>query len=155
MSRWTKWTTAALVAAAMTTMASPGRAHVDPELRGGYYTDAEQAFVGGGILTSVAEKWDFNPNLEWVFVDGGNLFTLNADFHRDLNSGSGPAVWLGAGPALIVSNPDAPDVDTDTNIGLNLIGGVGAKSGSVRPFGQAKYTISDDNEASVAFGLRF
>lgn len=155
MSRWTKLTTAALVAATMTTMATPGRANVDAEVRGGYYTEAEQGFIGGGFLAGIADTWDFNPNLEYVFVDGGSLFTVNADIHKDLNPGSGPAFWLGAGPALIVSNPDVPGADTDTNIGLNLIGGIGAKSGSIRPFGQAKYTIADDNELSMAFGLRF
>ena len=71
------------------------------------------------------------------------------------------APYLGAGVLLGHSSVDAGSTVcniadcSNNNVGLNLIGGVGAKSGSIRPFGQAKYTISDDNEASVAFGLRF
>ena len=155
MSRWMKLTTAALVAATLTTAVSTARANVDAEVRGGYYTDAEQGFLGGGLLMGLAETWDFNPNLEYVFVDGGTLFTVNADVHKDLNSGSGPAVWLGAGPALIVRDSDVEGADGETDFGVNVIGGIGAKSGSIRPFGQAKYTFSDENEASLAFGLRF
>ena len=155
MSRWMTMTTAALVAATMTTTVNTARAHIDPEVRGGYYTDAEGGFLGGGLLTDISSTWYFNPNLEYVFVDGGTLFTVNADVHKDLNSGSGPAFWLGAGPALIVRDSDVEGADGETDFGLNLIGGIGAKSGSIRPFGQAKYTISDENEASLAFGLRF
>jgi hypothetical protein len=155
MTRSTTTTILAATLAAMTMITEPTRASVDGEARGGYYIDAEQSFLGGGILTNVTDRWDFNPNLEWVFLDGGTLMTLNADFHRDMTSGSGPALWLGGGPALIFSDPDVPNADSDTDFGVNLIGGIGARYGSIRPFGQFKYLVSDDNEASVAFGLRF
>jgi hypothetical protein len=146
---------AALAAATLTTAATTARANVDADVRGGYYTDAEHGFVGGGFLMSVAERWDFNPNIEYVFVDGGSLFTVNADIHRDMNSGGGPAIWLGGGPALIVRDSDEPVAEGDSDFGVNLMGGIGASSGSIRPFAQAKYTLSDASEASLAFGLRF
>jgi hypothetical protein len=138
---------------------APARAATRPEVRGGVYTNADEGFVGGGLVSDMAPTWYFNPNVEWVFSDG-NYVTVNADIHKDLNPGSGPAVWLGAGPAMVVTNTNNPDLTArpgvnDTDFGLNLIGGVGAKYGSARPFGQLKYMVSDQNQLSMALGLRF
>jgi hypothetical protein len=137
---------------------APAGADVHPEIRGGYYMDQEEAFIGGGLNVSMSPYWYFNPNLEWVFVEGYDYFDVNLDIHRDLNTGSGPAVWLGAGAAIIfIDGNDAvlPANDKSTDLGLNLLGGVGAKYGAVRPFGQVKVTLSDNSESSLAFGLRF
>jgi len=134
---------------------APASAHTSLELRGGYYTDAGDGFLGGGFLTSLAPRWYFNPNLEWVFVDGYDYYTVNADVHRDLNPGPGPAIWLGAGPALLVTDYNQPDRGTNTDFGLNLFGGLGAKYGAVRPFTQVKVTVADNTETSLAIGLRF
>jgi hypothetical protein len=139
----------------------PARAHgkVMPEVRGGFYTESSDAFLGGGLLTALSDTWNFNPNAEVLFADGSYV-TVNADVHKDLNMGSGPALWLGGGPALVIANTTNPDLsnnpgESDLDLGLNLIGGIGAKYGSARPFGQLKYMISDQNQFSMALGLRF
>jgi hypothetical protein len=150
--------TATFVIASLTalTFVRPSAAHVAPELRGGYYADAEKAFMGGGMLISMSPTWDFNPNVEYVFVENADYFTVNADMHKDLNQGSGPAVWLGVGAAIIAVDPNENIAnDTDTDLGLNLFTGIGAKRGAARPFGQLKVTLSDESETSLAFGLRF
>jgi len=128
-------------------LAPPAFAHTDGELRGGFYNDAEEGFVGGGLLFDLGDTWNFNPNLEWVFVESYDYFTVNGDFHKDLNAS-------GDGPALIIRDRDFPGGD-DTSLGLNLFGGLGAKRGAVRPFGQLKFTASDNSETSLALGLRF
>jgi len=142
-------------------VAIPVQAHnrLMPEVRGGLYTESSAGFLGGGLLTALSDTWYFNPNAEVVFADGSYV-TINADVHKDLNMGSGPALWLGGGPALVLANTDNPDLSnnpghSDTDLGLNLIGGIGAKYGSARPFGQLKYMISDQNQFSMALGLRF
>jgi len=142
-------------------VAIPVQAHnrLMPEVRGGLYTESSAGFLGGGLLTALSDTWYFNPNAEVVFADGSYV-TINADVHKDLNMGSGPALWLGVGPALVLANTDNPDLSnnpghSDTDLGLNLIGGIGAKYGSARPFGQLKYMISDQNQFSMALGLRF
>lgn len=150
-----------LILSAMALLAVPtlARADVAPEVRAGFYSDAEEGFVGGGVLAPMSSFWYFNPNMEWVFVESVDYFTVNADFHRDLNPGDGPAVWLGGGPALVVVDRDPPtfpsENDTDVDLGVNLLGGVGGKYGAVRPFGQAKVLFSDQSEMSLALGLRF
>jgi hypothetical protein len=143
----------ALLALAATTL-TPARsgAQTDVDLRAGVYTDMSAMALGGGLLTGVGSSWWFNPNLEAAFGDGGNLITLNGDFHYDFPTGDPVSIYLGAGPALLFANPDGGDTSTD--VGLNLIGGVAGR-GAVRPFGQVKAVVSDNTEVALMGGIRF
>jgi hypothetical protein len=131
--------------------AAPAEPQVAADLRTGYHADAEEGIIGGGINSELGGRWDFNPNLEWVLVDGYDLWSVNADFHRDFGT-SGPALWLGGGPALIVT--DVGPV-SDEDLGLNLLGGVGARYGSVRPYAQMKVTLADNSSSALLLGFRF
>ena len=136
-------------------------AEVDFGVRGGVYDDAEAAFIGAEVLMDITGRWFFNPNLEYVFVDDGSLWTLNADAHYDFPSRDGVALWAGGGPAVIFRETDPPrgcrrcEGDDETDIGLNLLGGIGLVRGGVRPYLQGKVLLSDDTEAVLAVGLRF
>jgi hypothetical protein len=144
---------AALLLGAPSTAAAQG---VDGDLRVGIYTDASEAFVGGGVLIGLDQgsKWFLNPNLEYVFVERGDLLTFNADFHYDLASEGSTDFWLGGGPALVLRDNDRGNDETD--FGFNLLGGVGfLRSSAVRPFLQAKLLLSDETEGVFAFGIRF
>jgi opacity protein-like surface antigen len=139
------------------------RAEIDFGVRGGLYSDADAGFLGVELLTGLpVRSWFFNPNFEYVFVDDGSLYTLNLDAHYDLRTGAPFTVWLGGGPAVIFSEIDPPfgcrrcESDSETNLGLNLLGGVGFwPRQAIRPYVQGKVTLSDNTEASIAFGLRF
>lgn len=151
---------ATLAAVALTLLLAPaaGAQDIDGDLRIGVYTDESEAFVGGGILTRLGNsRWFFNPNLEYVFVENGDLATLNGDFHYDLASQGDIDFWLGGGPALIFRNRDCCGRNEDkTDFGVNLLGGVGfLRDRAVRPFFQAKLVLSDESEGVVAFGIRF
>ncbi len=128
---------------------------IDADLRLGVYTDASEGFLGGGILTRFgSSRWLFNPNLEYVFVERGDLATLNADFHYDLTSMGETDFWLGAGPALVFRDNDRGSDDTD--LGVNLFAGVGfLRNQAIRPFFQVKLLIYDETEGVLAFGIRF
>jgi hypothetical protein len=143
---------AALLAVAATPAA---RADVDLDLRAGIYTDGSDGFLGGGVLWDVGQRghWMANPNLEYVFVNNGDLFTLNGDVHYDLQVDAPFAVWAGGGPALLFADPDEGDSETD--FGLNLLAGIGAKEGGIRPFAQVKLIVSDESQLVFGFGLRF
>jgi len=140
---------------------APAEAQIDLDLRAGLYTDVEEAFVGFGILTPVTDRWFFNPNVEYVFVDPGSLWTLNGDFHYDFAQSGNMTFWAGAGPAIIFRDFDDDgrrgrrDDDNETDFGANLLAGVGAVRGAVRPYGQVKVILSDETEAVLAFGVRF
>ena len=137
----------------------PALAHAqfDAGVRSGFYSDASAGFLGAELLTPlpIARGWFLNPNFEYVFVDDGHLYTLNLDAHYDLNTRNEPYYfWLGGGPAIIFSKIDASDSQTD--IGLNLLAGIGFwKHSAIRPYVQGKVTISDNTEASIGFGVRF
>ena len=134
--------------------ALPAAAEVDGDLRGGAYTDADAAMVGGGALVNLesTNHWYFNPNVELAFPERADLVTVNGDFHYDF-PGARVAYWVGAGPALRVVDPEVGNRDTD--LGANLIAGLGARNGDVRPFGQLKVMVADDSEAALMFGIRF
>ncbi|MGH9464276.1 MAG: hypothetical protein ACRD0X_01435 [Thermoanaerobaculia bacterium] len=124
-------------------------------VRGGVYTDESDAFVGVELLHRIGPpQWFFNPNVEWVFLERGDLVTLNADFHYDLLVDAPVDVWVGGGPAILFNNPDRGDDETDA--GLNLLVGVGFLPGdAIRPYVQGKIVLSDETEAVLAFGVRF
>lgn len=129
----------------------------DLGLRGGVYNDAGEPAVGAELITRMGGngRWFFNPNIEYVFVDNGNLATLNMDFHYDVVP-SGPVYfWLGGGPALIVRDPDRRDTETDG--ALNLLAGLGfnLRNSPVTPYVQGKLILSDESESAIAFGIRF
>ena len=128
---------------------------VDIDVRTGIYTDGSDGFLGAGVLWDVGKtgSWYANPNLEYVFVDNGDFFTVNGDVHYDFKTDAPFAVWAGGGPAVLFSDPDHGDSETD--FGLNLLAGIGAKQGNIRPYGQVKLIISDDSQLVFAFGLRF
>jgi hypothetical protein len=135
---------------------------VDFGVRGGLYSDADAGFLGAELLTGVTRDWFFNPNFEYVFVDDGHLYTLNLDAHYDLRTNNPYSLWIGGGPAVIFSEVDPPfgcrrcDSDSETDIGLNLLAGIGFwKRQAIRPYIQGKVTLSDNTEASLGFGVRF
>ena len=147
----------ALSMAVMSLAARPAAADVDVGVRGGYYTDAEEGFLGVDLLMQIQDtRWFFNPNIEYVFVDPGDLATLNLDVHYDLDTDNDDLyIWLGGGPAIIFRDDAHPRGDDETDLGLNLLGGVGWQLESIVPYVQAKAIIADDNEVVLAVGVRF
>jgi hypothetical protein len=151
-----------LAVAALFLMPGLAKAEVDFGVRGGFYSDAEAGFLGAEVLMDVTRSWYFNPNIEYVFVDDGSLWTANGDFHYDFPTRSNLAVWAGGGLAVIFSEIDPPrgcrrcEAEDETDVGLNLLGGVSfSKRGPIRPYVQGKVILSDNTEAAIAVGLRF
>jgi len=146
-----------LLAAGLLALASvqPALASIDGDVRAGAYTDADAGMVGGGVLMDIdsTHHWYFNPNLEIAFPENADLMTVNGDFHYDFPGASKVTYWVGAGPALRFEDPEFGNRDTD--LGANLLAGIGSRQGDVRPFGQLKVTIADDSEAVILFGVRF
>jgi hypothetical protein len=120
-------------------------------LRAGEYTDIEEPMIGVEILTKIAPRWFFNPNIEYVFVDRGDLVTFNADVHYDFATRAPVLVWAGGGLAVVHENI----VESDTNLGANLLGGVGWRVGEVIPYVQVKALLGDRDDLVIAGGIRF
>jgi len=142
--------------AAAILLAAPAAAQADPRfgVRFGYYTEAEAPFLGAEMLFRVVPDIYFNPNVEAVFVDNGHSFTINGDFHYDFLSGRRTFAWLGAGLAVLNTDPEGP-AEGDTDVGLNLLAGIGARRGRVIPYAQAKVILKSETEFAIGVGLRF
>jgi len=123
-------------------------------IRGGFYTEAEEPFVGAELLVKLAPRFYFNPNVEYVFVDRAKYFTSNADFHYDFHLHNRSFAWLGAGLAVVTFNPNGPN-NTSNDVAANFLAGVGVRTGSLIPYFQAKLIAKDDTEFVLGFGLRF
>jgi hypothetical protein len=132
-------------------------ADIKPGVRAGAYFDAGGFFIGGDVLARIADRWYINPNLEYVFGDGADLFSGNFDIHYDLPmSKKNLYVWVGGGLAIIHTDPDNDRIEGDTDPGLNLLMGVGFPFGGGNVFYiQPKAIISDNSDFSLAFGVRF
>jgi len=123
-------------------------------VRGGYYTDVEEPFVGAEVLVPVAHRFYFNPNVEYVFVQDGSYLTFNADFHYDFVVDRKTFLWLGGGLGVVRVDPEGAD-NAETDAAANFLGGIGFRAGSVIPYFQAKLIAKSGTEFAVAFGVRF
>jgi hypothetical protein len=141
---------AAALAAAV---AMPAAADTSFGVRTGVYTEAEAGFVGAEVLTSLAPSWYFDPNLEYAFAGDRNVLAVSGDFHYDFVHDRPYWVWAGAGPAVL--RRDTGFGDRETDLGLNLLGGMAWKKSQVQPYVQGKVTLADTNEAVLAVGVRF
>jgi hypothetical protein len=141
---------ALLVAAAFTVLPSQADAILGADVRGGYYTDAEKFFLGGGLRVGLA-GFEIVPNFEYVFVDNATLYTVNADGQFNLFPFGLGSVWVGGGLGLMGLGFEGSD--TKTKGLVNLFAGVGLNV-ILKPFAQVKYVITDESTAVLALGVR-
>lgn len=155
--RWLRIIGFGLLISAAVMLRPHGSRASDVGFRVGYMFDAEALSVGMEMLNSLDSHnaWFFNPNVEIGMGDERNVAAFNGDFHYDFDTQSNTAVWAGAGPALLITDPDRNNQDTEVDPGLNLLLGVGAKSGTYRPFAQVKGIVSDHSDVALAVGIRF
>ena len=140
-----------LTAIATAFLASPLLADTRFGVRTGVYTEESAGFLGGEVVTSLAPSWYFNPNLEVALNGDRDVVTVNGDVHYDFFHDRPYWVWAGAGPAYIHR-----EVNDSNDFGVNLLGGIGWKTRSkVSPYVQGKVTVSNDDEAVLAVGMRF
>jgi len=138
------------------TAARTSYARVDGDVRAGVYPNADAVSVGGGVLTTLGSSsaWHFNPNVEVAMGDREDIVAMSGDVHYDFATGRPTAFWMGAGPAVLMTD-HAGTGGFETDLGVNVLAGVGAKRGSVRPFGQLRGTMSDQSQVTLAGGIRF
>ena len=144
-----------ITGAALSIGASAALAAVDADLRGAVMTESNAVGVGAGVLAPMNphSRWYFNPNVEVGFADRENLVSMNGDFHYDLNQNRNMAVWMGGGPAVLVT--DRSSGSNSTDVGVNVLTGIGGTRGSVRPFGQLKGVVADNSQIVLQGGVRF
>jgi len=121
-------------------------------VRGGFYLDQDEPFAGAHVVHKIQRGWMFNPNFEYVFVERGSLFTINADLHYDLPSRSTTIFWLGGG--LGISHFSEQDFN-NTDTGLNLLMGASFGRRGAIPFVQVKVRVEDNSQLVLGGGVTF
>ncbi len=121
-------------------------------VRGGYYLDQDEPFLGAHLVHKIQRGWMFNPNFEYILVERGSLFTINADLHYDLPSRSTTIFWLGGG--LGISHFSVEDFN-NTDTGLNLLMGASFGRRGAIPFVQVKVRVDDGSQLVLGGGVTF
>lgn len=123
-----------------------------PEVRGGLYSQNDDFFLGAGLRLGVPFV-TLVPNVEYVFVNNGDLYTLNLDGQITVFSLAVSSLWVGGGLARVHSKPEGGD--SKTSSGANLYAGFGLNAIVLKPYVQAKYIVNGDDQFVLGLGLRF
>ena len=144
---------AALLLAALTlgsTLASPASAGpVGFQAAGGWYTESDEFFGNVGAKFGAASI-SVIPNLDWVFVASGSMYSLNVDGTMSLMPLGVASVYAGAGIGWLTVDPDQGDNNTETVV--NLLLGASLNALPMKPFGQFKWIVADGNDP-LAFSI--
>ena len=122
------------------------------------YTDDAEAFGLGGFISIPLPALNPNislvPDFTWFFPDAGNLFEVNGDLMYSFAVSPDSPVMPFAFAGLNIARYSVDIGGTnfsDTNVGINLGGGVNFSAGSVNPFAGAKVEL-EGGESFVLFG---
>ena len=145
----------ALVALAASVVA-PAPSHALPigwNIFGGWATEADGMVLGAGAHFGIGPI-EANPNAEIIFIDGGNMFTLNADAHWTILPAAVANVFVGGGVGMVIVDPEHGDSDTDAAV--NVVAGAMLNAVRFNPFGKLKWVILDGGDPfMIEFGIRF
>lgn len=123
-------------------------------VRGGYYADAGEPFLGVEVVFRPGQRFQVAPSVEALAVDDGHYVNASVDVLYDLTCACNPSslVWAGAGLA-VVSRDDGSESTVKPGLGLLL--GFGFSAGRVVPYTQVKAILKDRPEVTFGVGLRF
>lgn len=136
--------------------------HTEPAARNGYGIRAgfglnpDQFVVGAQTLLGEALRiLRFAPSFDFGVGDSQTTYALNGDFTLQLPLPRARSqLYLGAGPALVVWNPDGGGADTE--VGLNVLGGVRlATHGRTVYTVEARFGVGDAPDFRLLLGVLF
>ena len=131
-------------------LASPASAGpVGFQASGGWYTESEELFGNVGAKFGAA-SFSVIPNIDWVFVNSGSMYSLNVDGTMSLMPLGVASVYAGAGIGWLTTKPDQGDSNTNTVV--NLLLGASLNALPMKPFGQFKWIVEDGNDP-LAFSI--
>lgn len=151
------------IIAFMLLAATPTFARSDWGLRGGLTIDPDQVHVGAHVNAGeIFNDGYFLPNVEIGFGDHGTLIALNPElvYRFDRPSRSRWGFYIGGGLGINIYDwDDGPRDyrdDTDTELGLNILGGMSrTRRGGGDFFLELKLGVADSPEAKVTVGIGF
>jgi hypothetical protein len=123
-----------------------------------YYTDGDGALGVGAYLgiplPQLTEGMSIAPSFIWYFPDGFDLFEVNGDLVYFFPvAADAPVAPFGLGGINITRASVGSFSNTD--VGLNLGGGVQFPGSSLSPFAGGKFTIQDGTGFVLFGGISF
>jgi hypothetical protein len=121
-----------------------------------YHTDLEAVGVGAflGIPIPSVEGLSIVPDFTWFFPDGGDYFEINGDAVYTFTVAADSPVEPFALAGINIMRFSFGSF-SNTDVGLNLGGGVNFVAGSLSPFAGAKFEIQDGTGFVIFGGLGF
>jgi hypothetical protein len=111
-----------------------------------YQFDAKDPGMGGLVAVPMVKRFDLYPSATYYFVDTGSEWAVNADVRYRMPK----LVYFGTGlnvarHSFLTSN--------STDAGLNLITGVEAQYGRIRPFAEGRVILSGGSAFQLNGGV--
>jgi len=155
------WTVVALLGLALGATAAQAQRRVrrtrlvgsDPPRIGlhlGYNFDVDRALLGAQASLPLVPGFDFYPSFDYYFVPTGSLWAVNADLKYR------PPTILGwyVGAGLDIAHTSAAG-SSATNTNLNLLAGLEARRGPMRPYAEARLLLGNGSALQLQGGLSF
>jgi hypothetical protein len=114
-----------------------------------YNFDFEEVAIGGHGIIPLNSRVDFYPSLDIFLPDNGSLLGFNLDLRLKPVLES-PMFYLGGGLNLTRASFRSA---SNTEAGVNIIGGLEGQTGVIRPFGELRLLIGDGSSVALAGGL--
>ena len=115
-----------------------------------YNFDFEEVAIGGHALIPLANNLDFYPSLDIFLPDNGSLLGINLDLRLHPMPRDAAMFYIGGGLNLARA---AFRGESNTEAGVNLLGGLEGRTGVIRPFGELRLIIGDGSQVALAGGL--
>ena len=140
---------AALLAIAVTSVASAQRAHLG--FRAGYNFDRDDALLGAQVLVPVGSMVEFYPSFDYYLTDVGSAMGFNADL-KLRGAANQSVLYVGGGLNMLrTSVNDASDMNT----GGNLFMGIESRLGQSHPFFEVRGLLREQSSVQLVGGFNF
>jgi opacity protein-like surface antigen len=122
--------------------------------------------LGGRLLANVSslEHWDFIGTFDWFFPDepvgqDRTYWEVNGNLAYNFDIAGAPSISPYVGGGLNIAHFSREDADgsgnSDTDLGLNLLGGLQFEAKAVTPFVELRVELSGGDQLVITGGLLF
>lgn len=123
--------------------------YLDPESSDGGF------LVGGHLEFEKPDSYfHIRPNIDYWNGNPLNGWNVNLDGLYHFGPQTKTVPYLGAGLGASIVSADGGG-DSSTDLGVNLFGGAMFPAGGNHLFAEARYTLSEVNQASLSLGITF
>jgi hypothetical protein len=119
--------------------------------------DSDATAVGSAHLEfeQPGSRFHLLPNVQFWSNDLLTDVNPNFDLYYHFVSEGEVTPYVGGGIGLHFLDVDVPGVDSETDVGGNLMGGLRFPARNMHFFMEGRYTISDVNQGSLQGGMTF